>query len=756
MIFSIPAMAKVVFLLQVIQASVGGVVLDDETGQPLFGAVVSLPDLDPFSLTDTAGQYFFADVPPGPQHLSVQHLGYRSRVLHALVPREGRFRLNVSLRPDPIPLAGVKIWSRVPIRGSEPGDSTGFPDRGISGAAIRTHPLLPEPDVLQALGGGEVVMGPETPSGIHVRGGASDQTAYLLDGIPVFSPYHSGGLFGAWNPDAIAALSLYSSFPSGAYPDALSGVVSAATRPPGIQLRGHGGLSTSHARLTLDGPVGSSGIGFLISLRTGFPGGLLAPDERSYLRGESGDRIAKLEGGLLGGRFLLLAYDTQNEMDASAVAGIPETDSSARPRNTFRWDGRSIGLAWTRRLGGWTAQFKGWSASGHAGSTWGAEEGSARRMVSERTDLGMLFSAERGGARGRSTGGLRIDRSRTSYRVATEGDGEPFGNLAASTPTVSAFLQHGLTLGSGLEANLGATLTFGDGAGHLGPRAQLSWSPDAALTLSASAARTHQYSQSLRNSESVAGNVFPADLFLGAAAEGVPVARSDQGILAVAFQPAPGLSFGAQAYLKSFRDLLLVAPLEKGVFSTGVFATGSGSSGGVALEGSVSTSRVGFLGSYGWQRVRLEHEDRRFVPEWGSAHLVDAGVILFPTLNSSLRIGAAGAMGRHSTAVNGVLEWEACNLLDKGCEFGGTPELGDGPLGATRLPAYFRLDVTLQNHWHLRVARVEGILSVFGSFTNLLGRKNLLTFATDPSTGQRVGIEMRPLAPLVFGIDWGF
>jgi hypothetical protein len=31
-----------------------------------------------------------------------------------------------------------------------------------------------------------------------------------------------------------------------------------------------------------------------------------------------------------------------------------------------------------------------------------------------------------------------------------------------------------------------------------------------------------------------------------------------------------------------------------------------------------------------------------------------------------------------------------------------------------------------------------------------------MTYATDPSSGERVGIEMRPRAPLVVGIDWRF
>jgi hypothetical protein len=100
-----------------------------------------------------------------------------------------------------------------------------------------TNPLLSEPDAFQALGSGPISIEPESPDGIHVRGSASDQTAYLLDGIPVFNPYHAAGLFSAWNPDALSQLSLEGASPSPSYPAALSGTVAAATRSPGPRLQ---------------------------------------------------------------------------------------------------------------------------------------------------------------------------------------------------------------------------------------------------------------------------------------------------------------------------------------------------------------------------------------------------------------------------------------------------------------------------------------------------------------------------------------
>jgi hypothetical protein len=64
--------------------------------------------------------------------------------------------------------------------------------------------------------------------------------------------------------------------------------------------------------------------------------------------------------------------------------------------------------------------------------------------------------------------------------------------------------------------------------------------------------------------------------------------------------------------------------------------------------------------------------------------------------------------------------------------------------------------VSVRKHWHFELAGRDVQVALFGAGTNILARKNLLTYARDPTTGERVGIEMRPPAPLVVGVDWRF
>jgi hypothetical protein len=154
--------------------------------------------------------------------------------------------------------------------------------------------------------------------------------------------------------------------------------------------------------------------------------------------------------------------------------------------------------------------------------------------------------------------------------------------------------------------------------------------------------------------------------------------------------------------------------------------------------------------------VRFEHEAGGYVPGHGVTHFLEGGLIVFPGATWQARVGTAAALGRRTTAVAGGLEWEACNLLDEGCEFGGTPSHEGEPLGGVSLPAYLRVDVGVRKHWHLGLGGRNASLALFGTVTNLFARKNVLTYVIDPLTGERTPVEMRPLSPLVIGLDWRF
>lgn len=749
---------KVLVALQAGDAAVAGSVRDAENGDPVAGAIITLTDLGRVTVADSHGRYMLRSVPPGPQHVIVRRIGYAARALHALVPRTGELRFDVVLRREPLRLRVVDVRPPIAVRDAGEGVPGGTVDRRASLAAIRNHPLLAEPDALVALSGGAVVLRAESPTGVHIRGGAADQTAYVLDGVPVFSPYHAAGTFSAWNPDALAHVDV-SSLPVTTAPlDVLSGTVAATTRTPGSRIAVQGGLSTTQARLTVDGPAGLPGSGVLVSYRTGFPGFIAPEGEPSYLRGESGDLLAKLEAPLFGGHGRVLAFDTGTEIGAAAEAANASASAGAgSKRHDFEWHSRSAGVEWTGTIGRVAATVQAWSASGTADALWHRGAESTVALASARQDVGFTTTAMlQGSATERTSAAVHVRQSRTRYHTTSFADREPSLALDARTPIASVVVGHERAVAHHLFANIGVSATTGAGNTFLGPRALLRWDASPTLALSGSYARSHQFAQSLRNAESIIGTVFPVDLFVGANTPGVPVGRADNGVVAVELHPLEGMRVGAQGYLRKSTGLLLAAPRASEPFAVAAFATGTGAARGISVDAEMSAARYGAVASYGWQRVRVAYDESSYAPDYATVHLVEAGAIVFPSTTSSIRVGAAAAMGRRASGLLGSLESEGCNLLDRGCELAGAPALATGELGATKLPPYLRVDIGARKHWDLAIAGRNATVALFGTITNVFGRRNVLSVTTDAVTGARADIGMRPLAPLVVGIDWRF
>jgi len=715
-------------------ASIGGTLRDAASGEPLAGALISIVDLRRSTVTDLDGRYKLENLPPGSHRILVRRIGYAPRTLEALLPPDGTLEITIALRAEPIELGAV---DRVDTEADSPN-----PDRRIDIASLRDHPLLAEPDAFQALNGGTVTVQPESPSGIHVRGGGADQVAYLLDGIPVFSPYHSGEAFSAWNPDALARLDLS---PTSETWDALSGVVSASTRTPGDQQHAQGGFSTTQMRLTLDGPLGSGGAGYLWSERAVFPGFPDPQREPTYLRGETGDRLVKVEAPFAAGRLRLLGYESSSELDA---AGIGAT------RNTFGWRSGSYGGEWQRPLSSGRLSLRFWLARGTASALWHISDLSSEGLSGRRSDAGLSGTLERGTEHGHTALGIRIQTSRTTYRLRS--DSASGISLDTRAPLGALFVERSQILSEHVEIQTSLTATGAAGGVRLSPRTWVYWRPGAAWVVSAGYARTHQFAQSLRNPESVAGAVFPAELFVGASESGVPVARGNEGIVAAEYRPAAGLRVGAQGYMRNFHEVVLVAPGAADPFATRGFTVGSGRAQGFAIDLAATRARYDVLASYGWQRVRFTYGPTSYVPDYGATHVLDAGVMVHPSHVISFRIGASGRFGRRVTPLATPFEWESCNMTDRGCEFGGSPRPDPDSLGATRLPGYFRLDLGVRSRWHIRIAGRTTELSLFGTVTNIFDRANVLTVAPGPAPGSHTPVTMRSRAPLVVGVDWAF
>lgn len=75
----------------------------------------------------------------------------------------------------------------------------------ISQKTVKSIPtLLGESDVIKTLQTQPgVSAGTEGLAGMYVRGGNGDENLYMIDGIPLYQVNHLGGLFSAFNAEAL-------------------------------------------------------------------------------------------------------------------------------------------------------------------------------------------------------------------------------------------------------------------------------------------------------------------------------------------------------------------------------------------------------------------------------------------------------------------------------------------------------------------------------------------------------------------------
>jgi len=733
-------------------ATLAGTVRDAETGAPLAGAVVVIEQLGRVAATDSAGRYVLAQLPSGSFVVIARYRGYTERSLQALIPSDGRLEIDIALPPMVQLLPPLEVVvSASPPSVTHPASSA--TDRTLSISRIRNDPMLAEPDAFAALHGGAVTLEQETPAGLHVRGGATDQTAYLLDGIPVLSPYHAAGVVSAWNPDLLSEVGLATPASSSTLVDAASGAVEGWTRPAGSRVGTHGSVSTAQARIAVDGPIGRGGMGFLLGLRSRVPNAVVPDGDPTYLDASARDWFAKVEIPAGGGLVRLLAYDNHNALDALAAIGSVDAPDVDALRNQFSWNGHSLGASWSRSGARTAISVRAWNATAATTAAW-AVSGGSTGLNASRNDYGLSAGIERRTSRAATSLGARMVFTHSTYAVATDNASGRW-QLEGNAPIATMLVRQVRGLGSTLELDLGFNLSTLRGSFYPAPRIGLSLTASPKLAFSGSVSRTWQFTQSLRNNESVVAGIFPAELYVSAAAPGVPVLRSDLAVLGARLQPSPVLWIATEIFARSDAGLLLVAPVSGQPYATGRFAVGDGSAQGGSMELGWRVARLEVTTSYAVQRVRYQLAGSSYVPGFGTAHQLELGVAFNPSSSWSLRLGVVGAAGRTATTVSGGLEWEACNLLDRGCEFAGSPSSSMSP-GNTVLPAYARVDLGVRKQWNVAGHGRAGTIAVFGTITNLLGRNNVLTYDTDPTSGQLTPVEMRPWSPLVVGMDWSF
>ena len=232
-------------------------------GQPILGATVTVLGAAPrVAITDSAGAFLLVDIPAGQTTLRIRRLGYRTLDRRVVVPPNDTLRLELRLEAEAqqlTPVHTVATPTEIESFTAKPNVATiAMPARLIAGV-----PSIGEPDVIrivQLLPG--VMARNDFNTGLNVRGGASDQNLVLLDGIPIYNPFHMGGLFSTFMDATVGGIELMTGAFPARYDGRLSSVLdvrSADDTRPGVHATADVSVLATSAQL--GGALGGNGRG---------------------------------------------------------------------------------------------------------------------------------------------------------------------------------------------------------------------------------------------------------------------------------------------------------------------------------------------------------------------------------------------------------------------------------------------------------------------------------------------------------------
>jgi outer membrane receptor protein involved in Fe transport len=198
-----------------------GTIKDAQTGESLVGANVIIEGTSFGSATNVNGEYVLLNVPPGKYNIKFSFIGYETLLMQSVVITVDRTTaLKIELNPQSIEVDEVIVTARTPLVQKDVTSSISV----ITREEIEALPVSTFTELLSLQAG---VTG--SGSNLHVRGGRSNEVAYMIDGTIVVDPL-LGGLATDIGNDAIQELSLLSGTFNAEYGNALSGVVNIVTR----------------------------------------------------------------------------------------------------------------------------------------------------------------------------------------------------------------------------------------------------------------------------------------------------------------------------------------------------------------------------------------------------------------------------------------------------------------------------------------------------------------------------------------------
>lgn len=252
-----------------------GFVYEQESSEPAIYTSVYLKGTTLGGQTNLDGFFSISRIPPGEYELMITSIGYDTVRQSISVKAGDILTRKLYLKKSSIQMKELQVTAESEEKKT---------DVRVSVNKIVTKEIKQLPSVggeadlaqyLQVLPG--VISSGDQGGQLYIRGGTPIQNKLLLDGMIIYNPFHSIGLFSVIDPDIIRGADVYTGGYNAEYGDRISSIMDITTRDGNKRrLAGKVGVNTFSSKVILEGPLraekeneeGSSS--FLFSARTSY------------------------------------------------------------------------------------------------------------------------------------------------------------------------------------------------------------------------------------------------------------------------------------------------------------------------------------------------------------------------------------------------------------------------------------------------------------------------------------------------------
>lgn len=263
------------FSTAIAQNTIKGVLLDADKGEAIPFAQVYLEGTNHWSSTDINGYFVISKIPNGDYVIKVRYIGYEEYSAPVTLKHQTVTK-NIHLKPSAMRLKDVVVTGN---KSQERKMQTQVSVEKITASQIQQMPSIGgQADLAQYL---QVLPGVNSTGDqggqLYIRGGSMIQNLTLLDGMVVYNPFHSIGLYSIFETDIILNADIYTGGFGAEYGGRISSVMDITTRDGNKKHHsGKVGLNTFGSSILLEGPLkkekngSTSTITYLLSAKNSF------------------------------------------------------------------------------------------------------------------------------------------------------------------------------------------------------------------------------------------------------------------------------------------------------------------------------------------------------------------------------------------------------------------------------------------------------------------------------------------------------